>query len=45
MVQFILMKLVIVEDDPLLRDNLKLLLGGDPGITVDGAYPSGEDAL
>ena len=39
------MKLVIVEDDPLLRDNLKLLLGGEPGITVDGAYSSGEDAL
>jgi len=39
------MKLAIVEDDPLLRDNLKLLLGGEPGITVAGAYPSGEDAL
>jgi two-component system NarL family response regulator len=39
------MKLAIVEDDPLLRDNLKLLLGGEPGITVDGVYPSGEDAL
>jgi two-component system NarL family response regulator len=39
------MQLAIIEDDPLLRDNLKLLLGGEPGITVAGAYPSGEDAL
>jgi len=39
------MKLAIVEDDPLLRKNLKLLLGGEPGITVDGVYPSGEEAL
>jgi two-component system NarL family response regulator len=39
------MKLAIVEDDPLLRDNLKLLLGGEPGITVAGVYPSGEEAL
>jgi len=38
-------KLAIVEDDPLLRENLKLLLGGEPGITVSGAYPSAEDAL
>jgi DNA-binding NarL/FixJ family response regulator len=39
------MKLAIVEDDPLLRKNLKLLLSGEPGITVDGVYQSGEDAL
>lgn len=39
------MKLAIVEDDPLLRDNLKFLLSGEPGITVEGAYSSGEDAL
>lgn len=39
------MKLAIVEDDPLLRDNLKYLLSGEPGITVEGAYSSGEDAL
>jgi len=39
------MRLVIIEDDPLLLDNLKLLLGGEPGITVVGAYPSAEDAL
>jgi DNA-binding NarL/FixJ family response regulator len=39
------MKLAIVEDDPLLRDNLRLLLGGETGITVSGAYASGEDAL
>ncbi len=39
------MKLAIVEDDPLLRDNLKVLLGGEPGITVDGVYANGDDAL
>ncbi len=39
------MKLAIVEDDPLLRDNLKILLGGEPGITVDGVYANGDDAL
>jgi len=39
------MRLVIVEDDPLLRENLKLILGGEAGITVVGAYGSGEDAM
>jgi DNA-binding NarL/FixJ family response regulator len=39
------MKLAIIEDDPLLRNNLKLLLGGEPGITMVGEYQSGEDAL
>jgi two-component system NarL family response regulator len=39
------MKLAIIEDDPMLRENLKMLLGGEPGITVTGAYPSAEEAL
>lgn len=39
------MRLVIIEDDPMQRENLKLLLGGEPGITVTGAYPSAEEAL
>jgi RNA polymerase sigma factor (sigma-70 family) len=39
------MRLVIVEDDPLLLDNLTLLLSGEGGITVSGAYRSAEDAL
>jgi two-component system NarL family response regulator len=45
MILLSMMRLAIVEDDPLLRDNLKILLGGESGITVAGAYPSGEDAL
>jgi len=39
------MRLVIVEDDPLLLENLSLLLSGEGGITVAGAYRSAEDAL
>ena len=39
------MRLVIVEDDPLLLENLTLLLSGEGGITVAGAYRSAEDAL
>jgi two-component system NarL family response regulator len=39
------MRLVIVEDDPLLLENLKLLLSGESGITVTGAFSSAEDAL
>lgn len=39
------MKVVIVEDNPLLRENLKLLLSGEQGITVAGAFGSAEDAL
>jgi two-component system NarL family response regulator len=40
-----LMRLLIVEDDPLLLENLKLLLSGEPGITVVGAFSSAEDTL
>ncbi len=39
------MRLVIVEDDPILRESLKLLLAGETEITVAGAYGSAEDAL
>jgi len=39
------MRLIIVEDDPLLLENLTLLLSGEGGITVAGAYKSAEDAL
>jgi DNA-binding NarL/FixJ family response regulator len=39
------MRLVIVEDDSLLLENLKLLLSGEPGIIVGGAFSSAEDAL
>jgi len=39
------MRLVIVEDDPLLRENLKLILSGEAGITVVGTFGSAEDAL
>jgi signal transduction histidine kinase len=38
-------RLVIVEDDPLLNENMKLLLNGEAGITVVGAYRSAEEAL
>ncbi len=39
------MRLIIVEDDPLLLENLTILLSGEAGITVAGAYRSGEEAL
>jgi DNA-binding NarL/FixJ family response regulator len=39
------MRLVIVEDDPLLLENLTLLLRGEAGITVTGAFQSAEDAI
>ena len=39
------MKVVIVEDDQLLRENLRMLLSGEPGIAVKGAYGSAEEAL
>jgi two-component system NarL family response regulator len=40
-----IMKLVIVEDDPILLESLKLLLSGETGITVAGAFGSAEEAL
>ncbi len=39
------MRLVIIEDDPLLLENLTLLLRGEEGITVAGSYRCAEDAL
>lgn len=39
------MRLIIVEDDPLLNENLKLLLAGEGGIKVVGAFHSAEDAV
>ncbi len=39
------MKVAIVEDDRLLRENLKLLLSGETGIAVVATYPTAEDAL
>lgn len=39
------MKISIVEDDLLLRENLKLLLSGETGITVLGSYATAEDAM
>jgi two-component system NarL family response regulator len=39
------MRLVIIEDDPLLLENLTLLLRGEEGVTVAGSYPSAEEAL
>ena len=39
------MKLIIVEDDTLLRENLSILLQGEPNITVLGAYSCAEEAL
>ena len=39
------MKVSIVEDDVLLRQNLKLLLSGETGISVVSVYGSAEEAL
>jgi len=39
------MRLIIIEDDPLLLENLTLLLRGEEGISVAGAYRSAEDAI
>jgi DNA-binding NarL/FixJ family response regulator len=39
------MQIVIVEDNRLLLENLKLLLNGEEGIKVTGAFSTAEDAL
>ena len=39
------MKIAIVEDNETLLGSLKLLLDGEPDITVAGAFGSAEDAL
>jgi DNA-binding NarL/FixJ family response regulator len=39
------LRLLIVEDDRLLRENLRILLGGESGVVVVGACGSAEEAL
>ena len=39
------MRVVIVEDNRLLLENLRILLGGEPGIEVTGAFESAEESL
>jgi two-component system NarL family response regulator len=39
------MRLVIVEDDPILLESLKLLLSGEAGLSVAGAFSNAEEAL
>lgn len=39
------MNICIVEDNVRLRENLKILLEGEPGFSVIGAFHSAEDAL
>lgn len=39
------MRIAIIEDDRLQLENLKLLLGGEPGIKVVGVFGSAEEAL
>lgn len=39
------MRLAIVEDNIPILENLKILLGGEDGITVVGAFSTAEDAL
>lgn len=39
------MRIVLVEDDPLLLESLSLLLSGEGGITVTGAYRTAEEAM
>jgi DNA-binding NarL/FixJ family response regulator len=39
------MRIVIIEDDPILIESLTLLLKGENGIVVAGAFRSAEDAI
>lgn len=39
------MRICIVEDNKSLLENLRLLIEGEPGFSVTGAYPSAEAAL
>jgi two-component system NarL family response regulator len=39
------MRVLIVEDDPLLRGNLSILLAGEPGFSVCAACSTAEEAL
>ncbi len=40
-----MIRIAIVEDSQPLRENLRLLLAGDPGFSVVGAYGAGEPLL
>ncbi|MBT3273356.1 MAG: response regulator transcription factor [Spirochaetales bacterium] len=40
-----MVRIVIVEDNDLLRNNLQILLEGEKGVSVVGTYPDAEDAL
>ena len=40
-----LLRVAIVEDQPAIRQALMILLGGSPGFTCAGAFPSAEAAL
>jgi two-component system NarL family response regulator len=39
------LRLILVEDDALLREHLQLLLGGEPGLELVGSFESAEAAL
>jgi two-component system NarL family response regulator len=39
------MRIMIVEDDPLVRGNLALLIGGEPGFGVCGSFGTAEEGL
>jgi DNA-binding NarL/FixJ family response regulator len=39
------MRIVIVEDNRMILENLRLLLGGEPGVSVEGAFLCAEEAL
>ncbi len=38
-------RLVLVDDDPLVRAGLRLILGGDPGIEIVGEAADGHGAV
>ncbi len=39
------MNVMIVEDNPLLLENLRLILGGEAGMAITGTFETAEDAL
>ncbi|GAC52511.1 putative two-component response regulator [Gordonia amicalis NBRC 100051 = JCM 11271] len=38
-------RIMIVNDDPLVRSGLRLLLGGDPGLDIVAEAANGQEAL
>ncbi len=38
-------KIVIVEDNPMLRENLELMLGGEPDFSVAASFTTADEAL